>query len=282
MEEGQKTKEKTEDHQKAYEILSWANKGEDITIRDEQYELPSILDSVKRSRKRGFRFRLIDSGKFSGTELEWLAKAGADLYTSDEARQDIFELELLNKACISGKSFLAYFHRGPLEAEEGREQSNSISYLDLQNLAVSGAYFHLSNREQKRDLSHLVPLAFSCQKGGSWLVYYHHGPLEAPLEELGRAGAWIHVSDKSLKEDEDLSLLAEIIRTTRIAGTNLVLHVEKGLDILIAKDIVRLGAFVLFKFSLFDRRSPFRKLEKESRKRKLDFRAFYLYPHFLP
>lgn len=282
MEKRPKKEDKTEGHQGAHKILSWATRGEYITVRDEQYDFSSILDSVRRSRKRGFRFRLIDSGKFSSTELEWLTEAGADLYTSDEARPDAFELELLNKASRRGKAYLAYFHHGPLETEETGEESNSISYPDLQNLAESGAYLHISNREKKRDFSHLNLLSFGCRKRGSWLVYYHHGPLEAPLEELGRNGAWIHVSDKSIQEDEELSLLAEIIKAARVAGTNLVLHLERGLDALILKDIVRSGAFVLFKFSLFDRQSPFRALEKESRRRNLDFRAFYLYTHFLP
>lgn len=147
-------------------------------------------------------------------------------------------------------------------------------------LGESGVYIHLSNREKKRNISQLNPLASACKRGGSWLVYYHHGPLEASLEELGRDGAWIHLSDKSLQEDENLTLFSEIIKSTRVAGTNLVLHLEKGLDFLLLREIIRKGAYVLFKFSLFDRKSPFRLLEKETKKRKLDFRAFYLYTHF--
>jgi hypothetical protein len=45
---------------------------------------------------------------------------------------------------------------------------------------------------------------------------------------------------------------------------------------------MKTGAFVLFKSSLYDYKSPFRVLERESRKRKIDFRAYYLYLTLLP
>lgn len=282
MEEKPKKENKPESQQGAYEILGWASTGEDITIRDEQYEFAWILDSVRRCRKRGYRFRLIDSAKFSCAELEWLAEAGADIYTSEEARPNAFELELLSKACRRGRAFLAYFHQGSLEAEKAKEEHQSLSFSDLQNLGVSGIYIHMSNREKKRDFSYLDSIAFACRNGESWLVYYHHGPLEASLEELGRNGAWIHVSDKSIQADEDLSLVVEIIKAARSAGANLFLHLEKGLDVPALKEVIRAGAFVLFKFSLFDRQSPFRQLEKMARRKKLDFRTFYLYSNFLP
>jgi hypothetical protein len=40
--------------------------------------------------------------------------------------------------------------------------------------------------------------------------------------------------------------------------------------------------FILFRSSLFDRKSPFRALGKKAMQRKLDFRAYYLYPNILP
>lgn len=282
MEEEPKKERKPEFHQGAYEILNWASTGKDITIRDEQYGFPWIIDSVKRCRKRGFRFRLIDSGQLSCTELEWLAEAGADIYSSEKARPEAFELELLGKACRRGKAFLAYFHQGALETELAEGKARLLSFSDLQNLGVSGTYIHMSNKEKKRDFSTLSSIAIACKKGGSWLVYYHHGPLEASLEGLARNGAWIHVSDKGLNVKEDLSALFEKIKASRSAGANLVLHLKKGLDVLTLKEIIRAGAFVLFKFSLFDRQSSFRPLEKAARRKKLDFRAYYLFTHFLP
>lgn len=263
--------------EKAYELLSQAGKGADITLRDDQYDFPSILDSVKQCRKRGFRFRLIDSGGLDRFHLEWLGKAGADLYTSDEARRDAFELELVNKACKKGRAILAYFHHGTLESEE----ANSVFFSELENVARSGIYFHLSNKERQREFSRLIELAYTCLRGGSWLVYYHHGPLDPSLEELGRNGAWIHITDQSFYEAEDINLVLDAVKSALSSGVKIVLHVEKGLDYTLLRDIMNSGAYILFKSSLFDYKSPFRILEKEAKKRKLDFRSYYLYPAFL-
>jgi len=265
--------------EKAYELLSWAGKGTDITVRDDQHEFPWLLDSVKLCRKKGARFRLVDSGKLDRFQLEWLAGAGADLYTSDEARAEASELEHVNRACQKGGAFVAYFHHGPLESEE---ESSSISFLDLKDMGRSGIYFYLSNREMKREISRLNELAHACRKGGSWLVYYLHGSLENSLEDLARNEPWIHVTDQIFQEPEDPALVLDKVRAAVSAGAKLILHVEKGLDISLLRDVINTQAFVLFKSSLFDYRSPFRALERKTRKRKPDFRAYYLYPAFLP
>jgi len=265
--------------EKAYELLSWAGKGTDITVRDDQHEFPWLLDSVKLCRKKGARFRLVDSGKLDRFQLEWLAGAGADLYTSDEARAEASELEHVNRACQKGGAFVAYFHNGPLESEE---ESSSISFLDLKDMGRSGIYFYLSNREMKREISRLNELAHACRKGGSWLVYYLHGSLENSLEDLARNEPWIHVTDQIFQEPEDPALVLDKVRAAVSAGAKLILHVEKGLDISLLRDVINTQAFVLFKSSLFDYRSPFRALERKTRKRKPDFRAYYLYPAFLP
>ncbi len=264
---------------KAYELLSRADKGTDITVRDDQYEFPWILDSVKLCRKKGARFRLVDSGKLDRSQLEWLAGAGADLYTSDEARAEGTELEHVNNACQKGGAFIAYFHYGPLESEE---EPSSVSFFDLKDMGRSGIYFYLSNREIKREISKLNELAHACRKGGSWLVYYLHGPLEDSLEELVRNETWIHVTDQIFQEAEDPALVLDKVRAAVSAGAKLILHVEKGLDISLLRDVIKTQAFVLFKSSLFDYKSAVRALERKARNRKPDFRAYYLYPTFLP
>jgi len=265
--------------EKAYELLSWAGKGRDITVRDDQYEFPWLLDSVKLCRKKGARFRLVDSGKLDRFQLEWLAGAGADLYTSDEARAEASDLEHVNRACQKGGAFVAYFHHGPLESEE---ESSSISFIDLKDMGRGGIYFYLSNREMKRDISKLNELAHACRKGGSWFVYYLHGSLENSLEDLARNEPWIHVTDQIFHEPEDPTLVLDKIRSAMSAGAKLILHVEKGLDLSVLRDVISTRAFVFFKSSLFDYKSPFRALERKTGKRKLDFRAYYLYPTFLP
>lgn len=264
---------------KTYELLSWAGKGVDITVRDDQYEFPGLLDSVKLCRKKGARFRLIDSGELDRFQLEWLAEAGADLYTSDEARAEASELEHLNRACQKGGAFVAYFHHGPLESEE---ESSSISFFDLEDMGRSGIYFYLSNREMKREISKLNELAHACRKGGSWLVYYLHGSLENSLEDLARNETWIHVTDQIFQEPEDPTLVLDKVRAAVSLGAKLILHVEKGLDISLLRDVIKTQVFILFKSSLFDFKSPFRALERKTRKRKPDFRSYYLYRAFLP
>lgn len=261
------------------ELLSSAREGEGLTIRDDLYDFSFLLDAVRVARRRGARFRLIDTGKLDRFQLEWLAEAGADLYTSDDTRTDSLEIELVNKACRKGKAFCVYFHHGPLDAEE---ESGSISYSGLQDLGRDGIYIHLTNRHNKRDSCQLNELAFACQRGGSWLVYYHFGSLEFSLEELARNGAWIHTSEQVFKEAEDKSLVLDNLKSAISAGLRFVLHVEKGLDISLLQDMLSARAFILFKSSLFDHKSPFRTLEKKARQRKLDFRAYYLYPNILP
>jgi len=265
--------------ERPYGLLSWAGKGTDITVRDDQYEFPWLLDSVKLCRKKGARFRLVDSGKLDRFQLEWLAGAGADLYTSDEARAEASELEHVNKACRKGGGFVAYFHHGPLESEE--EQS-PIPFLDLKDMGRSGVYLYLSNREMKREVSQLNELAYACREGGSWLVYYLHGSLENSLEDLARNEPWIHVTDQIFQEPEDPTLVLDRVKSAISAGAKLVLHVEKGLGLSLLRDVILTQAVVLFKSSLFEKKSPFRALERKMRKRKLDFRSYYLYPTFLP
>lgn len=279
MESEKRKEENAAQGERIFEPLPSFVRGEDITLRDDLYDFSVLLDTVKVARQRGVRFRLIDTGKLDRFQLEWLAEAGADLYTSDEARTDSQELELVNKACRKGKAICAYFHNGPLEAEE---ESESISYSSLQGLGRDGIYIHLTNRQNERDSLQLNELAFSCQKGGSWLVYYHFGSLEFSLEELARNGAWIHTSEQIFKDAEDKSLIVDNLKAAISAGLRCVLHVEKGLDISLLDDLMRAGAFILFKFSLFDRKSPFRALEKKARRKKPDFRAYYLYPNILP
>jgi hypothetical protein len=264
---------------KVFELLSQAEKGTDITIRDDQNDFSTFLDSAKLCRQKGGRFRLIDTGKLSLFELEWLAQGGADIYTSDEARSNKREIELLAKACSKGKAIVAYFHHGPLQKDK---EGDSTSLSFLLDIGRSGAYLHLSNRDRKRGLADLTELAYACRKAESWLVYYHHSRPVDGLKELARAGGWIHISDQSLESAEDTALLMKVIKESIAAETNLVLHIEEGLELDVLRDIIRAGAFVIFKTPLSDYKSSFRALEQQAQRRKLDFKAYYLYTTILP
>jgi len=277
-----KEEKKPESLNRAYDLLSQAEEGNQMTVRDDQYDFFWLLDSAKLCRKREARFRLIDSGALEFSQLEWLVQAGADLYTSDKTRSKALELEILNKVCRESGGFIVIFLHGRLESTEGEEKPAIFSFQELLSLARSGVFLHLSNKDQKRDFSRLIALAYSCRKGGSWLVYYHHGPLEAWLEELGRSGAWIHLSDQSIEKSEDHSLILDSIKSARAAGANLVLYLEKGLETHLLQDIVGAGAFLQFDLTQLAGRRPFRTVLKGIKGRSLDFRAYYLYPHFLP
>lgn len=268
---------------RTHELLSRASMERDLTVRDDQYDFPWLMDLVKTWRKRSRRFRLIDSGKFEVFLLEWLGQAGADIYTSDEARTNVEELELMKKACQRGRAVTAYFLLGPLrgEKEEEAKESESLCFSDLVNLGRIGIYLYLSNRERKLNFTQLNELAYACRRGGSWLVYYHHGPLESSFEEIARSCAWIHISDRSLQEAEDIKLLIEAIRASLSKRAYFVVHIERKWDASQLRDVLDAGATILFKTSPSDYKSPLRPLEEEAGKRKLDFRAYYLFPNFL-
>ncbi len=263
----------------AFDLLSMVEKGEDITVRDDQFEFSAFLDAVRLFRYRRHRFRLIDTGRFSTSELEWLSEGGADLYTSDDTRSNAQELDLIIDSSKRGSALVALFYEGDLGAEE-REESLSLS--ELMNLGRSGLYIHVSNKKAEKDLSALAQVAYNCRKGGSWLVYYHHGSLEARILDLARNGAWIHMSDLSLADTEAQSIVKDLIQSTSSSDGNLVLHWEKGIPYFLLDDVLKAGAAVLFRSSLFDFKSPFRVLEEKARGRTIDYRAYYLYPDVLP
>lgn len=263
----------------ASEVLSKERKHKDITVRDDQFEFPFFLDAVRRFRDRRHRFRLIDTGRFSSFELEWLAAGGADLYTSDDVRSSAQELELINASSKKGNALVALFFNGDSGAGE---QGEPFSFLELMNLGRSGVYVHVSNKKAKRDFSVLAQLAYNCSKGGSWLVYYHHGSLETPVVDLAQNGPWIHISDLSLADKESQSLVKDVVQSACSSGGNLVLHWEKGIPFFLLDDIVKAGAVVLYESALFDFKSSFRVLKEKARGKKLDYRAYYLYPNVLP
>lgn len=282
MQEEVKREKKQGAQEEAYNLLSRADEGEQMTVRDDQVDFYWLLDSVKLCRRRGSRFRLIDSGKLDLQQIECLVKKGADLYTSDEARPEAFELEILSRASREGGAFVAFFHHGSLESAQEEVEPASFSFQELMNVGRSGVFLHLSNKEEKRDFSKLDDLAYSCHEGGSWLVYYHHGPLEASLEELGGNGAWIHLSDRSIREREDGALVLDTVKSARAAGANLILYLDVGLELSLLRDVVNAGAFLQFDLTHFARRSPLQTVLKRIRKKRLDSRAYYIYPHFMP
>ncbi len=267
------------DDERTYDLIFRAEQGLVITTRDDQNDFTAFLDAARMARRSGGRLRLIDTGRFSLFELEWLAEAGTDLYTSDEARPNRAELGLMAKACARGDSVIAYFHHGILTADSG-ETPTSMGFLA--EAGRDGVDVHISSRERERDLAGLAEIANVCRRAGSRLVYYHHGLLDAGLGDLARSGGWIHISDLNLPTAGEGTFLTNLSAEAAASGSGLVIHLEKGLAVETVRDLIRAGAFLLFKTPPADRRSSFRVLERWARKRTLDRRACYLYPDFLP
>jgi hypothetical protein len=261
-------------------LLDEAGKGGDLTIRDDQNEFIELLDAVKVCRRGGSRFRLLDTGRFSLYELEWLGEAGADIYTSDNARPDKMEVDFLAKACARGDALVAYFHYGEIgEEAEGGEKA-SLEFL--KDIGRSDAHIHLTNREIPREIPGLCELAHVCKKAGTRLVYYHQGPPEDGLVSLARSGAWIHLSDQSLEPGEESLLPVDLAREAAGAGVGLILHIERGLHVPFLREILKAGAYLLVQTPPSDYRSPSRTLERKATKRTPDFRSYYLYASFMP
>jgi hypothetical protein len=222
---------------------------------------------------------LIDTRKFSLFDLEWLAEAGADIYTSDEARTDKTELDLLVRACARGSSVVAFLQHGALTANLGGV-APSIDFL--LEIGRCGVDLHLTNREIVRDFDHLAGLAHACRRAGSYFVYYHHGRPTAGLEEVVRNGAWVHLSDRTFQAEEDAPLLVDLISRATAAGSGLILHIEKGQGLSVLRELFRTGAYLLFKTPPSDSWSSLRPVETEARKRVPNFRTYYLFTTFLP
>ena len=251
----------------------------DLTFRDDQKDFYWLSDVLRIKRKKDIRFRLVDSGVFDVHQLGDLVSAGADLYTSDEVRGSGSELAILLKAAQKSGTIVAFFLYGDLPAEKLPE---SLTLSSLALLGKDGLNIHVSNREKERKISDLTTLAVQCRLGAGRLVYSHHGPLSQELIGLGREGAWIHISDRSLQSEQDSLLFRDLVSASKSAGANAVIHVERDLSLAILSDAVKAGAAVLFKTLPKDFKSPLRPLEDEAKKKKLDFRAYYLSPTFLP
>lgn len=264
---------------KGYYLLAQASKGGLLTVRDDLYSFPWLLDAARRCRGRGGRFRLLDSGTLDRFDLEWLVSSGADLYTSDLVSREVTDLDLLQKMARRGRSVLAYLVQSSLQPGE---ESQASSAEELLSLGWSGIDIHISNREEKRDLPHLGTVADSCVRGGGWFVYYHHGGAEVGLKDLAERRAWIHLFESGLQETEDKELLLELVRISHAQGRRTVIHLETGGDFTLLADLMDAGAHIVFHNTLIDYRSPLRGLERQARKKKLPLRAYYVHLKFSP
>ncbi len=259
-----------------FELLDAAAKGRNITVRDDQYDYYWIADAAEMCRKKGFRFRLMDTGRFEKIDLMWLIESGIDLYTDDQTRKDFTELEELARKCKKENSLFTYLHTGTFEKEE---ESESSVFSGLLTLARSRALIYVSSREVSRELAQIKELALGCQEGGTQLVYYHHGPLDPLFIDIGSKEAWIHICEKSIDKEQRL-LLLDICQSASLSGGGLIIHLENPVEYDLVEDLLNKGAYVLFLYAHFDYKSPFRELERIARQRKCDPKAYYLQHDF--
>lgn len=288
IEESANTLEKApgeKDLARRFSLLEEAAGGDDLTVRDDQYIFPWLLDAVKRTVRNGGRFRLVDSGALEQSQLEWLLDAGADFYTSDERARDIRELEALSLLCRQNHARLCCFiHSSPQEeTQETEEQENAEeeqpAALDLQRLALTGSYLFFSNRKTEWGFAELIRLAEDCRRGGARLFYYHQGELPEESQGLAEAGAWIHVTQSVLNADAWIPL-ADMAAEAHNKGGGLIIHLQKEPDFLLLEEMFRAGAYVRFEYAQIHYRSPFKPIEQAAKKRQPDPYAFYLQKDF--
>jgi len=257
--------------ERGFRLLDQAGAAQGLTVRDDQQAFAWLLDAARTARRQGRRFRLVDSGQLDVSSLEWLAKAGADLYTADDIRPDVSALVRIRKAGRVSGGRTVFFLYGPVEAAPA---AGALSLEIVIELVRSGVDLHVSNRKKSRDPAALLGLAASRRAGGAEVVYYHHGPLMTGLADLTEAGAWVHVSNSNRDLNAaELALLRDIGRAGgRGAGGGLVVHVDTGIERVVLEEILKSGAHVILNI-------PF---ERTLWRPSLPWRAFYLDTTLLP
>lgn len=264
---------------KTYELLDRVRTRQDLTIRDDQFEFTALLDAAAYARRKRIPMGVLDTGRFSAEELESLARQRVRIFTSDEARPQPEELEIILRACRASRSFLAFLHEAALPAAE---EEGPLSAQALEDLIVSGMDLHVSNRQRERDFEALAALARKARQGRSFMVHYHHGPLVPELERLAAAGVWIHFSDRSIPDEDAAGLACGIARAAAGGGSKTAVSIERLHQPEILFGLLSAGAVLRFLTPPADSLSPLSAIERRAAKRKLPLRAVYLCDIFLP
>jgi hypothetical protein len=262
-----------------YELMDRVRTRQDLVIRDDQFEFAALLEAARYADRRRIPLSVLDTGQFGLTDLESLARAGARLLTTDEARPKAEEWGILQAACQTAGTRLAVFWNGLLPAADG---ASPVSWRSLEDLLASGLDFHVSNRTQPRDPGALAALAAAGRKGRSYFVVYHAGPLLDGLVEPAGRRAWIHLADASIPDGPAAELAVGIARAAAAAGSRAVVHIERGLELDLLEPLWEAGAALLFLTPPSDDRSRLRPLEIKAARRKVPARAYWLSTAFLP
>ena len=265
---------------RTYELLDRVRTRQDLVIRDDQFEFIALLEASQYARRRRIPLSLLDTGRFGLDEMESLAKAGARILTSDEARPRADEWEILERACREAGTHLSLLWNGPLPDAGG---AGPIARQTLADLVESGVDFHISNRTRPRETTALAELAAAAKTGRGFFVVYHAGPLAEGLVAAAGNRAWIHFADASIGDEAAAGALAvEIAEAADKAGSRAVIHIERGLELELLGSLWEAGAALLFQTPPSDDRSLFQPIERRAAKRKLPARAYRISTAALP
>lgn len=264
---------------RTYELMDRVRTRRDLVIRDDQFDYEALRDAVRYAGRRRIRLSLLDTGRFGLAELEALARGGARILTSDEARPRADEWEILLEAGREGGTRLSVFWNGPLP---GADMSSGVTAPALEDLLRSGMDFHVSDRTHPREPERLAALAAAARKGKAYFVLYHIGPLAPELAGLASLRAWVHFSDAAIADETAAALAIELARAAARSGSKAVLHVERGLALELLEALESAGAALVFLTPPSDDRSLLRPVERRAQRRKLPARAFHLSTAFLP
>jgi hypothetical protein len=262
-----------------YELLDRVRTRQDLVIRDDQFAYEALLDAARYARRRRIRLSLLDTGRLGLVEVESLARAGARILTSDDARPRTDDWEILHDACRTAGTHLAVFWNGPLPAADA---ASGMILQDLERLLGRGLDLHIADRKHLRDAGDLGRLAAAARKGKGYFVAYHVGPLVPDLAVPAGGGAWIHFSDASIADKPGEELAVAIARAAASSGSRAAVHIERGLPLELLEELWTAGAALLFLTPPSDDRSLLRPLERRAARRKLPPRAFFLSTAFLP
>jgi hypothetical protein len=264
---------------RTYELMDRVRMRQDLVIRDDQFEYEPLLDAVGYARRRRIRLSLLDTGRFGLAEIEALARGGARILTSDEARPRADEWEVLLAAGRKGGTRLSVFWNGPLPAAQ---DAPGPTFQALEDLLAAGMDFHISDRKHPRDPASLAGLAAAAKRGRAYFVIYHIGPLAEGLAAAAGLRAWIHFADGAIADGPGADLAVEIAKTAAGSGARAVVHVERGLPLELLEALWDAGAALLFLTPPSDDRSLLRPVERKAQRRKLPARAYHLSTAFLP
>jgi hypothetical protein len=264
---------------RTYELMDRVRTRQDLVIRDDQFDYEALLDAVRYVGRRRIHLSLLDTGRFGLVEVEALARGGARILTSDEARPRADEWEILLEAGREGGTHLSVFWNGPLPAAE---EDPAVSLQALEDLLGRGMDLHLSNRTHARDAGTLAELAAAAKKGRGYLVLYHLGPLVVDLAGLAGLRAWVHFTDRDSADERWAGPAVEIARAASSSGARAAVHVERGLPLRLLEALWDAGAALVFLTPPSDDRSLLRPIERKAARRKLPARAVHLSTAFMP